>query len=428
MFDTRESIANNKYINNLTNEVEKYGIFGCYVDYTKAKNPINNGIYFVCGYESDKCLDKNNDLEAIYLEQQEGKTFQLDLCVLRITDNSPYAVHQLAINYALHASTMKGIGNKFLFPYQFHKVSPGFIGLAESLYKNSQREDLSWEERQRNHLALERFLRTAGIDEWRTQGNNEPDEPHMKPAKITRKSPPNMVSLEKLLYKVQTVNKIIIPKENLKTFEQALAQRPDILYWRAQTVEVKLDVPDNQGYGSKEANYASSTIFLYDQKYRKDVAVMYIQTLLPHCLRYHVNDIVNMGYGTCSLGVMLGSINSIMKKAYQRNIPIAIDFDKLYFSYYPDGTKDHTMHDGLYTLTFSKRDIDAVDAILVSEMEELKSKRILTRQDEKENAMRPLGSNAYDLSKFYNDYEVKVEESKMKKLFSFFLNMFKYDL
>lgn len=86
------------------------------------------------------------------------------------------------------------------------------------------------------------------------------------------------------------------------------------------------------------------------------------------------------------------------------------------------------MHDGLYTLTFSKKDMDAVDEILVSNMEELKSKRILTKQDEKENAMRPLGSNAYDLSKFYNDYEVKVEEGKMKKLFSFFLKMFKYDL
>lgn len=405
MFDTAESVSRNKYINNLTNEVGKYGIFGCYVNYTKAKNPINNGIYFVCGYESAKCLDKNNDLEALYLEQQEGKTFQLDMCVLRITDNSPYAVHQNAISYALHASTMKGIGNKFRFPYQFHKVSHGFIELTESLYKNSQRDDLPWEERQRNHLALEKFLRTAGIEEWKTQGDTEPEEPHMKPEKITRKSPKNMVSLEKLLYKAQSVNKIIIPKENLKTFEQALAQRPDILYWRAKTVEVTLDVPDNQGYGSKEANYASSTVFLYDQKYRKDVAAMYIKTLLPHCLKYHPKDIVNMGYGTCSFGVMLGSINSIMKKAYRQNIPIAIDFDKLYFSYSPDGTKDHTMHDGLYTLTFSKRDMDAVDEILVSEMEELKNKRILTRQDEKEHAMRPLGSNAYDLAKIYNEYE-----------------------
>ena len=398
MFDTPDQISKNKYINNLVAEVEKFGLCGYYINYTLAENPINNGIYFICGYDANQCTDKNNKLDLMYHEQQTTHTARLDYYVIRITDNSPFAVHQAVLSYALHASTMKGILNKCTFPYKLTNVSAQFIPLAESLYSNSINENLPHEEREKNAFALRSFVRKEGKEEYDKNGIIEDDEKiHMASEKITKDSPKNMVSMDRLCFKARQINKIIIDGKNVEQFENELRKRPDILYWKSKTVTAKLDVPDNQGFGSKEANTFSGTTFMYDSKFAKDIQTMQLKITFPEILKYSVTDIKNLGQGLCSIGLGYYSIYPVMKKALERGIPIAIDFKKLWFNCSMNGTKDHTRDDGLITVTISKKDTAEIDKILQEEAKELSNSRILNQEDFKKHALRLYECNAWDI-------------------------------
>lgn len=403
MFDTPEEISRYNFINNLVDEVDKYGLVGCYFNYTKSENPINNGIYFVCGYNADTVMNKNNNLEKMYYDQQhdEART-RLDLYVMRITDNSPYAVHQAIISYALHASTMKGIMNYTDFPKMLTCVQKSFVSTAEMIYVNATDKALPLLERERYRKTLQKFMNEQGMKQYKSNGLDvENADKTLESEKITRKSPPNMVSLKSLLYSSSDVSKIVVQNGHLEPFERELNKDPRFKYWRSQTVETSLGVPDNQGYGSHILNNPKETTFMFNRKYRKEIVGLYIKTMFPEAAKYSTTDIINMGYGTCSVGVSLNSLADIFKKAEKLRCPVAIDYKKLFFNCSKGGLKDHTGEDGLLTLRIpnKKEYVKAMDDILWSNRNELLKTRILTPEDERDYAHKMYGHNSWDVAK-----------------------------
>ena len=71
MFDTAEEISKNKFINDLVNEANAFGLLGVYMNFRRAVNPQYNGIYFVCGYLPEIVMDKTLNLEKLYIEQEK---------------------------------------------------------------------------------------------------------------------------------------------------------------------------------------------------------------------------------------------------------------------------------------------------------------------------------------------------------------------
>ncbi len=386
MFDTAEEISKNKFINNLVNEAKAFGMHGVYVNYSKAENPQYNGIYFVCGYDAEQVMNKDNNIEQLYLEQNKDNKFRADLNITKITDQSPFNAHQSVSNYCLHASTLRGIANKVGFNKLFKYVSPSFVSMVEMLYLNSMDGRLSFAERKKNEYTLVEFFKKEGKREYLLDGETgDGAEIHMRPEKLD-KAIPNMVSLEELVYRTLSTERMVITYGMLAQIKQEFAKHPEILFFQAKPVMARLHVPDNQGFGSKEKNECSSVVIAYDAFYKKQVELLYLKVKYPQCFEYSLNDINKKGKGTCSFGIGVNDLGVIFKRAKEENIPICIDTKKLYFncnkSYSPTNVAG-------YTVTISKDDILKMDNILTSEAMRHKNMRILRQNDIQEYSYNP---------------------------------------
>jgi len=378
MFDTAEEISKNKFINDLVNEANAFGLLGVYMDFRRAVNPQYNGIYFVCGYLPEIVMDKTQDLEKLYVEQGRTNRFRADLHITKITNQSPFNVHQDVANYCLHASTLRGIANKVGFDKPFRNVSTSFVSMSEMLYLNSRDGRLPLRERERNRLTLNEFFKREGDREYLLDGNTgDSAELHMRPEKLD-KSIPNMVSLEELVYITYGTERMVVSYDMLDPIKQEFAKHPEILFFQAKPVITRLRVPDNQGYGSKEKNERSSVVIVYDAFYKKQVDIMYLRVKNPQLFSYSLNDIKKIGKGTVSFGIGAKDLSAIFKRAHEERMPICLDPNKLYHT--RDGSYSETNVAG-YNVIISKEDILKMDNILVIEAVGAKKRRILKRDD-----------------------------------------------
>lgn len=420
MFDTMEEINRFNFINNLVDEVSTYGLVGGYFNVKSAIDPKNNGIYFACGYFADTVFDKENNFEKLYyIQQHDPARTRLDLYLMRITDNSPYAVHQAIISFALHSSTMKGIMNYVSFPVMLSWVQKSFVSTVEMIYVNATDKALTLAEREKYREILKEIMYSQGMQQYKDNGYLYNDDyKNVKPEKIRKiinKSPENMVPLNNLLISASHISKIITNHGHTAVFLSELIKHREIKFWKSQTVKTSLNVSDNEGYGSHILNNPEETTFIYDGRYRKEVVGIYLKTMFPEATRYSVEDIKNMGYGTCSVGVSINSLADIFQKAEKLKCPVAIDYKVLFFNCSKDGLKDHSSDDGLVTLRLpkEKKYIKIIDDILWANRNELLKVRILTPEDEKWYAHKMFGNNSWDTG---NPPKVKKSDPNGKRI------------
>lgn len=327
MFNTLEEIKNNPFVGNLDILASMYGLACIYVDYNNARNPKYNGWYFLCGWSQNRLIQKDNPIEEMYIEQETRREFRLDMHLFKITDNSPFAVHQDVAAYCLHASTMKGILNKFGMHRQFRYVSSSFIDLVEKGYLDSIDDTLSLMERQRCKLALEDFILNTSAEEIELDGKTGDDySVHMRAEKLSKNSP-NMIPLEDLVYRTMGVETLPVDYTIAEKFKQALDNHGHILYFQAKPAMVRLSGPRDKTIGT--------VLFAYDAKYHKEVDMMYLRIYFPAAFQYSADYIRTMSQdGTlCSFGVNYRSIGEVVNAARDAGIPIALDTNRLYFSY-----------------------------------------------------------------------------------------------
>lgn len=383
MYNTKESIQENPFLNDLVNEAARFGIYGAYINYQTAINPQNNGIYFICGYNRNDVLNKENNIEEMYEKQNNSKTFRADIHIAKITDQSPFNTHQDVMRYCLHSSTLKAICKKYGFNKQINIASTQFIKLVEMFYLNANDSRQHTLERKRCELILHDFLEIEGEKEIALNGETgEGHKIHMRPEKLD-KNCPNMVSLEDLTYKTFGTKQVAIPLEMLNEFKYALNRHPEILYFQAKPVVAKLAMANNQGFGSEEKNTLSSVMFLYDAQYHKEMELIYLRIKYPQCFLHSVKEIKSKGEnnGICSFGLSIDLLESVFKKANENNIPICLDVDKLYFSYDKNVNPDTNIAG--YTIVIPKNNIYIAQMknILINEAVRAKDKHILTNED-----------------------------------------------
>lgn len=95
MFNSLEEIRGNQYIGRLESLANTYGIKGAYMQHNSEKNPENNGIYFICGYDINTMIVEKpnsskliNSSEQTLLNRYGSHVFRLDGCNPEKTYNS----------------------------------------------------------------------------------------------------------------------------------------------------------------------------------------------------------------------------------------------------------------------------------------------------------------------------------------------------
>ena len=166
-------IERNNYLNNLIEEASIFNIYGQYIEYFDAKDPLYNGIYFVCGYDKDKILNKKIDIEEIVKTQNERGCSRMDIHAEKLIGGSPFAIHQQIVHYCLNASTIRTLTNKHQLSDKITTCSNQFINNIGMLCRQINDSNLSPAHKQQLSLTLQDFFRNQGEIEIQYKGKGE---------------------------------------------------------------------------------------------------------------------------------------------------------------------------------------------------------------------------------------------------------------
>jgi len=341
----RDSVGNKKYINYSTPQevgansftstlgvlCEKNNLFGLYVKQSNFADPDLDEMYFICGLDENTVRKAHKNVVEEYKDQERKvDKFKL-LHVTKLTGASPFSSYLDVANFCLHASTIRGLCNKYGFNKQFDEISPGFITTLEAAYLDSLKPCIStFERRQRDDIVRE-LLNTQGEREFKKEKSEIP-----KIENVPLKSDiVNMVSISELMFKNNNLSKLVACSQSeVDKLLLFFKNNPDILFYQAKSLEFKFDVSDDRMFGSKEGNTFYSCMFMYPTTYDKVVDLEY--------LKIHSNPTVKfsppiefVNSEICSFGIAAQNINSIFKLASEKNIPLWIDPERLYYSCNP---------------------------------------------------------------------------------------------
>lgn len=388
MFDTIQEIAENKILCNLVELADNFNMYGAYIKYTKAKNPYYNRIYFVCSTSAKEVTDKNLNIEEIYKQQLNSQVFNLKIHITAITNQSPYNVHSDIINYCLHASTVNGLLNLYGYENNFECISTGFILLLEMLYLNSINKNLKSLEQEKQFAVGQEFLKRMGKIELELNGKDS-DSPkiHLAPEKLD-KNCPNMVSMEELIHQTLSIEKITVTPELLPKVKAQLNNHPEILYYQAKPVVSKLKMPDHLGFGSKEANTFSTIKILYDTTYSKEMDLIYLRAKFPQAFRLSMNEIKakSKTNTVCYVGISIADFEQVFKNAAERNIPICLDTDRLYYNCDPNAYPEKNVAGYALAIPNDEKYIWEMDNMLTAMAYRDRQVRILSKEDVKNHS------------------------------------------
>ncbi len=383
MFDTIQEIAENKFLSNLITLANSHRLYGAYIKYTKAKNPLYNGMYFVVSLSAKNVTDKSNNIEELYRKQLSSNTFNMNLHITKISNQSPFNVYMDVSNYCLHASSLRGILNYFGYEKNFEYISIGTVTLLEMFYLNSIDSNLKLNVRDKYFRVGQEFLKEMGEIEIAYKGQN-PDKArvHMAPEKLDKRCP-NMVSMEELLYRTLSVEKITVTLKMLPKIKEELNKRPEILYFQSKPCVSKLKLPNDEGFGSKEGNTFDGVEMLYDAFYSKDIDLIYLRTKYPEIFRYSMAGIKSKSKtnDVCYVGISIADIKRVFDKAYERGLPICLDIDRLYYSCDPNSYPEKNIAGYAVAIPNDEKCIHDMDELLTSIAVLEPKVRILSKSD-----------------------------------------------
>lgn len=352
MFDTFDEIKKNKFINNLEETCKRFGITGVYVKWNADSNKEKNGIYFVFGADKEKVLNKDINIEKIFKEQQrDPQNFHLDICAVKLTDCSPFAIHQDITECCRDIEFISKLYQERGVPIP-NKVDCTTLFYIETLYKNSVDKDISPE-----NLAIYKEAVKEYFDVLDKKSNGKQEIPKSSGFKSLFGEKSNKVSLEKVFESSNSVVKHRISARLLPEFEKEMKNYPEILYHANKVNKIIFDAPE-KGFGpNKEDNDLSTVDIAYNSIYKKDIVTILAKITVPEAFRISIQEMRDMckeGDSICHFGIQEQEYNYFAKKCKEANVNFIIDNERIYF----------TESSGLINIAFYKSDIKAIDKIL----------------------------------------------------------------
>ena len=170
-----DAIKNHPYLQNLENEVSRFGVYGRFIHYSRATDPLYRGIYFVCGYDRDRVLDPKLNVTRIVKNMHTAGVMPLDIIAVRISGKSAFVAHQLVVHHCLNSTTVRALGNMYDLPKRLDQISTWFMRTITMLCRNILDEKLGMTGRMENKIARNNFFPQWGREELRRGGLDADD-------------------------------------------------------------------------------------------------------------------------------------------------------------------------------------------------------------------------------------------------------------
>ena len=330
-YSTPQQVANDSFTSTLNVLCKKNNLFGLYVKESNINDPDLDEMYFICGLDENTVRKAYKNVVEEYKDQERKvDKFKL-LHVTKLTDASPFSSYMDVANYALHATSIRGICNKYGFNKKLDEISPSFITTIEAAYLDTLKPGLSTFERRKRDNIVKELLETLGEKEFKKEKS---EMPKIESAPL-RKDITNMVSINELIFRNNNLSKLVASSQSeVDKLIIFFKNNPNILFYQTKPLEFKFDVSNDRMFGSKEANTFYSCMFMYPTTYDKIVDLEY--------LKIHANSSVKFSppikfadSETCSFGAAAQNINNIFKLAEEKNVPLWIDPENLYYSCNP---------------------------------------------------------------------------------------------
>jgi hypothetical protein len=360
-------IEQNNYLNRLELEASEFGMCGKYVRYFNAKDPIYNGIYFVCGYDRAKVMDRSLDIEEIYKTQYSSGKLKMDVHAEKLTGGSPFAVHQKIVHYCLNASTIRALGNKFDLKSRIDACSSWFIKNITMLCRNINDSRIGMTGQMENKIALGNFFPIQAENELRTQGEGEHDDYtlHTAPERVSifkknmvsledlvkktfnlrgcslvrpkdKYRDTNFVPLEKLAYKAGHMTSVTMPQTLGKRFIEMMTREcPEVMF--------------SQAVGGGKST------FIFDSRYQPKVQLAYLLVNKPELAarKFQIEDLSSQYNDMCTYGIHFNDIDKLFEEADKQGVKLCVNTDIYYFAH-SASAKDFEKCNFIYPISVPK--------------------------------------------------------------------------
>jgi hypothetical protein len=117
-YSTPQEVGANSFTSTLGVLCEKNNLFGLYVKQSNCADPDLDEMYFICGLDENTVRKAHKNVVEEYKDQERKvDKFKL-LHVTKLTGASPFSSYLDVANFCLHASTIRGLCNKYGFNKQ----------------------------------------------------------------------------------------------------------------------------------------------------------------------------------------------------------------------------------------------------------------------------------------------------------------------
>jgi hypothetical protein len=330
-YRTPQEVGANSFTSTLGVLCEKNNMFGLYVKESYSDDPSYDEMYFICGLDEETVRKAYKNTVAEFKDQQsKPDKFKL-LHVTKLTDQSPFAVYMDVASFCMHASTLRGICNKYGFNKKFDEVSSSFVTMLETAYLDTLKPGISTFERRKRTGILKEFLETQGEKEFKKEKSKAPK---MDSAPL-KSDISNMLPFNELIYRHGELSRSATGSQaETDKLLNFFKSNPQIPFYQTKPLVSKLAVADDRMFGSKEDNTFYSCFFMYPSIYTKIVDSVQLKMIADPSVKF--SPPINFTGEVCSFGVSIYDINGIFKLAKEKNIPLWINLEQLYYSCDPN--------------------------------------------------------------------------------------------
>lgn len=336
MLDTLQEIQENSLVNNFKEIAEKFGIYGTYVNWQPG-GLNEGGVYFVCGLDKDKVCDRNIDMHKILENQAKSKGLvSTDVAALRITGDYPFMLHHDFLEHCYKLDTVKKVYNYLNLPIP-SKISNDSINFLRMDWWNFTDSSKPLSARKGYEKMLSYVVKVEA------EGKDERDPKYKKNKYIldgyydTGKGKiynwfkkhfirhKNNVTLSHLVSQSMNIGSSRISYRNYDKMKKALNERPDILYSFTKMKGGRLDIGENEGFGSEKANDSRHYTLYYSTVYAKDIEEMIQKINYPTEFNRTIDEIDPYGYGTEHVIIPADSYNIFKEDCEKLGVKFCID-------------------------------------------------------------------------------------------------------
>lgn len=332
-YSTPQQVANDSFTSTLNVLCKKNNLFGLYVRESNKNDPDLDEMYFICGLDENTVRKAYKNVVEEYKDQKSKPDKFKFLHVTKLTDHSPVSSYIDVVSYCLHASTIRGICNKYGFNKQFGEISSGFATILEVAYLDTLKPGLSTFERRKRDNIVKELLESQGEREFLKK---EAETPEFESAKLNPNIT-NMISFNKLICKNKELTRATTgsQKETDKMVD-FFKNNPHIPFYQTKPLISKLAVSEDRMFGSKEDNTFYSCVFIYPTSYSQKIDYAYLSISANSYVKFSPPNISQPEIETCSFGISAHDINNIFELADKKGIPLWIDSENLYYSCNPN--------------------------------------------------------------------------------------------